>query len=191
MGGVCVGSGTAALTGSSLLSQVPDLVVHEEEVYEDEDDENDEANWRNDYPDEESDTDEDREERYGGGFVLSSASIILAAKIKPNPVSKRPFLPVCRLLGGGALVQPGELAALPEGAVARAQLPRRRRRGRMPVRFRLTSAAPPAGTRKFTEKIPPTWTDTNTQLLQQQVRKAGICMLVFDMKPPVTLSTTF
>ncbi|XP_076591869.1 putative RNA polymerase II nuclear localization protein SLC7A6OS [Chaetodon auriga] len=45
---------------------VPDLVVHEEEVYEDEDDENDEANWRNDYPDEESDGDSDREERYGG-----------------------------------------------------------------------------------------------------------------------------
>ncbi|KAM3624720.1 uncharacterized protein V6R79_000654 [Siganus canaliculatus] len=45
---------------------VPDLVVHEEEVYEDEDDENEEANWRNDYPDEESDNDSDREERYGG-----------------------------------------------------------------------------------------------------------------------------
>lgn len=45
---------------------VPDLVVHEEEVYEDEDDENEEANWRNDYPDEESDSDSDREERYGG-----------------------------------------------------------------------------------------------------------------------------
>ncbi|CAG00692.1 unnamed protein product [Tetraodon nigroviridis] len=44
---------------------VPDLVVHEEEVYDDEDDENDEANWRNDYPDEESDGDDDREERYG------------------------------------------------------------------------------------------------------------------------------
>ncbi|RVE74878.1 hypothetical protein OJAV_G00026600 [Oryzias javanicus] len=43
---------------------VPDLVVHEEEVYEDEDDENEEANWRNDYPDEDSDS--DREERYGG-----------------------------------------------------------------------------------------------------------------------------
>ncbi len=46
--------------------QVPDLVVHEEEVYEDEDDENAEGNWRNDYPDEESDADSDREERYGG-----------------------------------------------------------------------------------------------------------------------------
>ncbi|XP_059207586.1 probable RNA polymerase II nuclear localization protein SLC7A6OS [Centropristis striata] len=45
---------------------VPDLVVHEEEVYEDEDDENEEGNWRNDYPDEESDADSDREERYGG-----------------------------------------------------------------------------------------------------------------------------
>ncbi|KAM6942674.1 putative RNA polymerase II nuclear localization protein SLC7A6OS [Xenentodon cancila] len=45
---------------------VPDLVVHEEEVYEDEDDENEERNWRNDYPDEESGTDSDREERYGG-----------------------------------------------------------------------------------------------------------------------------
>lgn len=45
---------------------VPDLVVHEEEVYEDEDDENEEGNWRNDYPDEESDHDSDREERYGG-----------------------------------------------------------------------------------------------------------------------------
>ncbi|KAK2853453.1 hypothetical protein Q5P01_006114 [Channa striata] len=44
---------------------VPDLVVHEEEVYEDEDDENEEGNWRNDYPDEESDADSDREERYG------------------------------------------------------------------------------------------------------------------------------
>ncbi|XP_037553554.1 probable RNA polymerase II nuclear localization protein SLC7A6OS [Nematolebias whitei] len=45
---------------------VPDLVVHEEEIYEDEDDENEERNWRNDYPDEESDADSDREERYGG-----------------------------------------------------------------------------------------------------------------------------
>ncbi|GAA6225907.1 probable RNA polymerase II nuclear localization protein SLC7A6OS [Lates japonicus] len=45
---------------------VPDLVVREEEVYEDEDDENEEGNWRNDYPDEESDADSDREERYGG-----------------------------------------------------------------------------------------------------------------------------
>ncbi|KAK9543140.1 hypothetical protein VZT92_000941 [Zoarces viviparus] len=45
---------------------VPDLVVHEEEVYEDEDDENEEGNWRNDYPDEDSDVDGDGEERYGG-----------------------------------------------------------------------------------------------------------------------------
>ncbi|XP_078104105.1 putative RNA polymerase II nuclear localization protein SLC7A6OS [Sander vitreus] len=45
---------------------VPDVVVHEEEVYEDEDDENEEGNWRNDYPDEGSDADSDREERYGG-----------------------------------------------------------------------------------------------------------------------------
>ncbi|XP_056134459.1 probable RNA polymerase II nuclear localization protein SLC7A6OS [Lampris incognitus] len=44
---------------------VPDVVVHEEEVYEDEDDENEERNWRNDYPDE-SDEESDREERYGG-----------------------------------------------------------------------------------------------------------------------------
>lgn len=47
---------------------MPDLVVHEEEVYEDEDDENEEGNWRNDYPDEESDSDSDREERYGGMY---------------------------------------------------------------------------------------------------------------------------
>ncbi|XP_053178863.1 probable RNA polymerase II nuclear localization protein SLC7A6OS [Scomber japonicus] len=45
---------------------VPDLVVHEEEVYEDDDDENEESNWRNDYPDEESESGSDREERYGG-----------------------------------------------------------------------------------------------------------------------------
>lgn len=47
---------------------MPDLVVHEEEVYDDEDDENDEANWRNDYPDEESDADGEGEERYGGVY---------------------------------------------------------------------------------------------------------------------------
>lgn len=52
---------------------MPDLVVHEEEVYDDEDDENDETNWRNDYPDEESDADDDREERYGGEFVFPSS----------------------------------------------------------------------------------------------------------------------
>lgn len=43
-------------------------MVHEEEVYEDEDDENEECNWRNDYPDE-SEGDSDREERYGGRFL--------------------------------------------------------------------------------------------------------------------------
>ncbi|XP_029497201.2 LOW QUALITY PROTEIN: probable RNA polymerase II nuclear localization protein SLC7A6OS [Oncorhynchus nerka] len=45
---------------------VPDLVVNEEEVYEDEDDENEEGNWRNDYPDEDGEDGSDREERYGG-----------------------------------------------------------------------------------------------------------------------------
>ncbi|KAM4744091.1 putative RNA polymerase II nuclear localization protein SLC7A6OS [Anableps anableps] len=44
---------------------VPDLVVHEEEVYDDDDDENEESNWRNDYPDEDSGSDSDKEERYG------------------------------------------------------------------------------------------------------------------------------
>lgn len=53
---------------SCCFSQVPDLVVHEEEVYEDDDDENEEGNWRNDYPDEGSDADSDREERYGGRY---------------------------------------------------------------------------------------------------------------------------
>ncbi|XP_068597991.1 probable RNA polymerase II nuclear localization protein SLC7A6OS [Brachionichthys hirsutus] len=43
---------------------VPDLVV-QEEVYDDEDDENDEANWRNDYPDED-DSASEAEERYVG-----------------------------------------------------------------------------------------------------------------------------
>ncbi len=38
----------------------------EEEVYEDEDDENAETNWRNDYPDECSEDDSDAEERFGG-----------------------------------------------------------------------------------------------------------------------------
>ena len=51
---------------------MPDLVVHEEEVYEDEDDENEEANWRNDYPDEESGSDNDREERFGGMYFFFS-----------------------------------------------------------------------------------------------------------------------
>lgn len=46
-------------------------MVHEEEVYDDEDDENDEANWRNDYPDE-SDADSDKEERYGGVYLCLS-----------------------------------------------------------------------------------------------------------------------
>ncbi|XP_035592376.1 probable RNA polymerase II nuclear localization protein SLC7A6OS [Oncorhynchus keta] len=45
---------------------VPDLVVNEEEVYEDEDDENEEGNWRNDYPEEDGEDGSDREERYGG-----------------------------------------------------------------------------------------------------------------------------
>lgn len=39
-------------------------------MYDDEDDENEEANWRNDYPDEGSDADSDREERYGGTSVF-------------------------------------------------------------------------------------------------------------------------
>lgn len=38
-------------------------------MYEDEDDENEEGNWRNDYPDEDG---SDREERYGGRLVLFS-----------------------------------------------------------------------------------------------------------------------
>uniref|UniRef100_A0A8C2PPF8 Probable RNA polymerase II nuclear localization protein SLC7A6OS n=1 Tax=Cyprinus carpio TaxID=7962 RepID=A0A8C2PPF8_CYPCA len=45
---------------------VPDEVAWEVEVYEDEDDENAETNWRNDYPDESSEDDSDAEERYGG-----------------------------------------------------------------------------------------------------------------------------
>lgn len=49
------------------LSKVPDLVVHEEEIYEDEDDENEEGNWRNDYPDE-SGSDSGQEERFGGMY---------------------------------------------------------------------------------------------------------------------------
>lgn len=47
-------------------AQVPDEVALEEEVYEDEDDENAETNWRNDYPDECSEDDSDAEERFGG-----------------------------------------------------------------------------------------------------------------------------
>lgn len=49
---------------------MPDLVVHEEEVYDDEDDENDETNWRNDYPEDESDSEGDKEERYGGVYLV-------------------------------------------------------------------------------------------------------------------------
>ncbi|KAM9460985.1 putative RNA polymerase II nuclear localization protein SLC7A6OS [Clarias gariepinus] len=45
---------------------VPDEVVLEQEVYEDEDDENAECNWRNDYPDEEGSEGESDDERYGG-----------------------------------------------------------------------------------------------------------------------------
>lgn len=45
-----------------MVFQVPDLVVNE-------DDENEEGNWRNDYPDEDG---SDREERYGGRLVLFS-----------------------------------------------------------------------------------------------------------------------
>lgn len=41
-------------------------MVHEEEVFDDEDDENEESNWRNDYPDEDSGSDSDKEQRYGG-----------------------------------------------------------------------------------------------------------------------------
>ncbi|XP_028811791.1 putative RNA polymerase II nuclear localization protein SLC7A6OS [Denticeps clupeoides] len=48
---------------------VPEVVAWEEEVYEDDDDENEEGNWRNDYPDEEnSDLGSDAEERYGGSW---------------------------------------------------------------------------------------------------------------------------
>lgn len=130
---------TAGFTGLLLLSQVPDLVVHEEEVYDDEDDENDEANWRNDYPDEESDADEDREERYGGEFVFSSSDRhYFVRNVTKEECFRR------RLLGGGALLQPGELAALPEGAVAWAQLPWRWRRRRMPIWFRLIFTMSPA-----------------------------------------------
>uniref|UniRef100_A0A3P8VBG3 Probable RNA polymerase II nuclear localization protein SLC7A6OS n=1 Tax=Cynoglossus semilaevis TaxID=244447 RepID=A0A3P8VBG3_CYNSE len=56
---------------------VPDVVVHEEEVYEDEDDENEEGNWRNDYPDEESD-DSDREERYGGTYSCQAVFLFIS-----------------------------------------------------------------------------------------------------------------
>lgn len=56
---------------------MPDVVVHEEEVYEDEDDENEEGNWRNDYPDEESD-DSDREERYGGTYSCQAVFLFIS-----------------------------------------------------------------------------------------------------------------
>ena len=43
------------------------MVVWEEEVYEDDDDENEEGNWRNEYPEEgDSDVGSDAEERFGG-----------------------------------------------------------------------------------------------------------------------------
>ncbi|XP_012690157.1 probable RNA polymerase II nuclear localization protein SLC7A6OS [Clupea harengus] len=46
---------------------VPEVVVWEEEVYEDDDDENEEGNWRNEYPEEgDSDVGSDAEERFGG-----------------------------------------------------------------------------------------------------------------------------
>lgn len=38
-------------------------------MYEDEDDENTESNWRNDYPEEEDSDAESNEERYGGSPV--------------------------------------------------------------------------------------------------------------------------
>lgn len=68
------------------LSQVPDLVVHEEEVYEDEDDENEEGNWRNDYPDEESDSDGGREERYGGTYRVKP---VMDLSVWPPGVNKQ------------------------------------------------------------------------------------------------------
>lgn len=130
--------------------QVPDLVVHEEEVYEDEDDENEEANWRNDYPDEESDGDSDREERYGGTCLLLRGSIVGRHHCYDRRKDSEDGLVnptvCCRLLGGGALVQPEELGALPEGAAARAGLPRPRggrgRRGRRQIRLRLMRPPP-------------------------------------------------
>ena len=50
-------------------------MVNEEQVYEDEDDENEEGNWRNDYPDSDNDGDSDREERYVG--TLGSAHFLM------------------------------------------------------------------------------------------------------------------
>ncbi len=61
-------------------TQVPDEVALEEEVYEDEDDENSETNWRNDYPDEICEDDSDAEERFGGHaskllYLFSGSSV--------------------------------------------------------------------------------------------------------------------
>ena len=50
-------------------------MVNEEQVYEDDDDENEEDNWRNDYPDSDNDGDSDREERYVG--TLGSAHCLM------------------------------------------------------------------------------------------------------------------
>lgn len=67
------------------LLQVPEVVAWEEEVYEDEDDENEEANWRNEYPDEEdSDVGSDAEERYGGVHLLHAPSFFFSLKKKKN-----------------------------------------------------------------------------------------------------------
>lgn len=45
-------------------------------MYEDEDDENAESNWRNDYPDEEDSDNECGEERYGGEWDLGKKIIL-------------------------------------------------------------------------------------------------------------------
>lgn len=42
-------------------------------MYEDEDDENAECNWRNDYPDEEGSEGESDDERYGGAWSGSGS----------------------------------------------------------------------------------------------------------------------
>lgn len=85
-------------------------MVHEEEVYEDEDDENEEGNWRNDYPDEESDTDSDREERYGGMY-LETCQLFSAADSTWTPVNLNKCLPFYLLLwwqdAKSYLVKPG------------------------------------------------------------------------------------
>lgn len=58
-------------------------MVREEEVYDDEDDENEESNWRNDYPDEDSGSDSDREQRYGGrplsAEMMGTSALLLCA----------------------------------------------------------------------------------------------------------------